>query len=184
VTGHLAEQVEELVGNGIAFGLAVRFERQPGVLGSADTVRRALAAGLTPPFLVTAADTVYIEDDVGRFAAAFTESGAAGALAVRRDPPPHAPHRQAVKVVDGRVEKVVDDDAANPLSSAPLWAFGPELVPYLDDLSGPPYEIGDALMHAIAGGHAIVGLEIGPTRDLTYPVDLVVENFPYLGHGS
>jgi NDP-sugar pyrophosphorylase family protein len=184
VTGHLAEQVEELVGDGSAFGLAVRFERQPGVLGSADTVRRALEAELAPPFLVTAADTVYTGGDVGRFAAAFAESGAAGALAVRRDPPPRAPHRQAVKVVDGRVEKVVDGDAANAFSSAPLWAFGPELVPFLDDLSGPPYEIADALTAAIAAGKSIAAVEIGSTRDLTHPVDLVVENVPYLSPGS
>lgn len=184
VTGHLAEQVEELVGDGSAFGLSVRFERQPGVLGSADTVQRALAAGLEPPFLVTAADTVYFSGDVGRFADAFVDSGAAGALAVRRDPAPDAPHRQAVKVVDGRVEQVVDPDRESPLSSAPLWAFGPDLVRYLDGLSGPPYEIADALAHAIADGLAIAGVEIGPTRDLTHPVDLVEENFPYLSQGS
>ena len=49
VTGHLAEQVEELVGDGSGFGLEARFVRQPGVLGSADTVMRALAAGAEPP---------------------------------------------------------------------------------------------------------------------------------------
>src|ERR671935_3300594 len=36
VTGHLAEQVEALVGDGAAFGLAVSFVRQPEPLGSAD----------------------------------------------------------------------------------------------------------------------------------------------------
>jgi NDP-sugar pyrophosphorylase family protein len=180
VTGHLAEQVEELVGDGGAFGLAARFVRQPGVLGSADTVRRALAAGLEPPFLVTAADTVYRSGDVGRFAAAFADSGTAGALAVRRAPAPETPHRQAVKVVDGRVVEPVDDDPSNPLSSAPLWAFGPELVRFLDGLSGPPYEIADALRAGIAAGLPIAGIEIGPTRDLTHPADLVVENVAYL----
>ena len=66
VTGHLAEQVESLVGDGSGFGLEIRFVRQPGVLGSADTVRRSLAAGAEAPLLVTAADTVYT---VGRRAA-------------------------------------------------------------------------------------------------------------------
>src|SRR4051812_32604487 len=51
VTGHLAEQVERLVGDGSGFGLELRFARQPGVLGSADTVVRALAAGAEPPLL-------------------------------------------------------------------------------------------------------------------------------------
>src|SRR4051794_41596308 len=95
VTGHLAGQVEELVGDGSAFGLEVRYARQPGVLGSADTVQRALAAGATPPFLVTAADTVYGTGDVRRFAEAYTGSGAPGALAVRREPAPDPPHRPA-----------------------------------------------------------------------------------------
>ena len=58
VTGHLAEQVEELAGDGRGFGLELRCVRQPGVLGSADAVRRALAGGAEPPLLVSAADTL------------------------------------------------------------------------------------------------------------------------------
>jgi NDP-sugar pyrophosphorylase family protein len=67
VTGHLAEQVEALVGDGSGFGLRVRFARQPGVLGSADTVQRAIAAGLEPPFLVCGADTVFEPGAIPRF---------------------------------------------------------------------------------------------------------------------
>src|SRR5437588_1685873 len=40
VTGHLAEQVEALVGDGTAFGVDVRYARQPEPDGSADAVRR------------------------------------------------------------------------------------------------------------------------------------------------
>jgi NDP-sugar pyrophosphorylase family protein len=177
VTGHLAEQVEELVGNGSAFGLEVRLVRQPGVLGSADAVQRGVASGAEPPFLVSAADTVYSRGDVARFVEAFARSSAAGAIAVRREPG----GRQPVRVTGGLVEKLLDDDASNPLSAAPLWAFGPDLVPLLDGLSGPPYEIADAVERALAAGLPIAGIEIGATRDLTGPVDLVVENFPYLG---
>jgi UDP-N-acetylglucosamine diphosphorylase / glucose-1-phosphate thymidylyltransferase / UDP-N-acetylgalactosamine diphosphorylase / glucosamine-1-phosphate N-acetyltransferase / galactosamine-1-phosphate N-acetyltransferase len=177
VTGHLAEQVEELVGDGSAFGLEIRFARQPGMLGSADAVQRGVAAGAVPPFLVSAADTVYSPGDVARFAAAFSPGSAAGAIAVRRDPP----GRQPVRVNGGLVEKLRDDDASNPLSAAPLWAFGPDILPLLEGLSGPPYEIADGVERAIAAGLPIAGIEIGPTRDLTDPVDLVVENFPYLG---
>jgi dTDP-glucose pyrophosphorylase len=181
VTGHLAEQVEELAGDGSAFGLELRYARQPGVLGSADAVRRALAAGVEPPLLVTAADTVYSAGDPGRFLTAFAAVDAAGALAVRRDPPPEPPHRAAVRVVGGLVETVLDADPANPLGAAPLWVLGPQVIPFLEGLSGPPYELADAVQHAVAAGLAIAGVEIGKTRDLTYPVDLVRENFPYLG---
>ena len=180
VTGHLAEQVEDLVGDGSGFGLEVRFVRQPGVLGSADTVQRAIAAGVDAPFLVVAADTLFTAGDVGRFARAFAESGAAGAMSGRYDPPGD-PKRTALKVVNGLVVAPIDRDPDNKLSSAPLWAFGPALVPFLDGLSGPPYELADVFSHAIAAGLPIAGVVLGKTRDLTYPVDLVQENFPYLG---
>ena len=181
VTGHLAGQVEALVGDGSEFGLEVRFVRQPGVLGSADAVQRCIGAGAEAPFLIVAADTVFTAGDLGRFARAFAESGAAGAMSGRRDPPADYPHRAALKVVDGLVAKPVDRDPANKLGSAPLWGFGRELLPFLEGLSGPPYELGDAFVHAIAAGFSIAAVEIGKTRDLTYPVDLVRENFPYLG---
>jgi NDP-sugar pyrophosphorylase family protein len=180
ITGHLAQQVEELVGDGSAFGLEVLVTRQPGVLGSADCVRRALAAGIEPPFLVAGADTVFAAGDLARFAAAASSSRAAGALAVRREPPPDPPHRWGTRVEDGRVTRVLDDDPAAEVSGAPLWTFGPALVPFLDGLPGPPYELADAFAHGLESGLEIAGIEIGKTRDLTHPGDLVEENFPYL----
>lgn len=180
VTGHLAEQVEELVGDGRAFGLDVRAVRQPSVLGSADAVERALAAGAAPPCLVLAADTAFTAGDIGHFARAFARSGAAGAMSGRRDPPAEAPQRAAIKIVDGLVVKPIDDDPANPVGSAPLWAIGAELLPFVAGLPGPPFELGLAFERAIAAGLPIAGLEIGKTRDLTDPIDVVRENFTYL----
>jgi glucose-1-phosphate thymidylyltransferase len=180
VTGHLAEQVEELVGDGSGFGLDVRTVRQPAVLGSADAVKRAFAAGAEPPCLVLAADTAFTPGDVRLFAQAFARSGAAGAMSGRRDPPAEAPQRAAIKIVDGLVVKPIDDDPDNPVGSAPLWAIGPELLPFIAGLPGPPFELGLAFERAIAAGLPVAGLEIGKTRDLTYPIDLVRENFTYL----
>ena len=180
VTGHLAEQVEELVGDGRGFGLDVRTVRQPSVLGSADAVKRALAAGAEPPCLVLAADTVFTAGDIGLFAQAFERSGAAGAMSGRRDPPADAPQRAAIRIVDGLVVKPIDDDPGNQVGSAPLWGIGPELLPFLADLPGPPFELSLAFERAIAAGLPVAGLEIGKTRDLTHPIDLVRENFTYL----
>ena len=178
VTGHLAEQVEELVGDGAAFGLRVTVARQPSVLGSADTVQRGIAAGAVPPLLVVAADTVFQPGDVQRFAAAA--HGAAGALAYRYEPPPDPPHRFGMRVVDGLAVNVLDRDPATTTSGAPLWALGAELVPWLEGLGGPPYELSQAFDRAIAAGLEIKAIEVGKTRDLTHPADLVRENFPYL----
>lgn len=181
VTGHLAEQVEELVGDGSAFGLDVRTVRQPGVLGSADAVRRGLSAGIEPPFLVSAADTVFTHGDISLVVESFSRVEAAGAMCGRRDPPARAPQRAALKIVGGLVVEPIDDDPDNTLGSAPLWVLGAALVPYLDGLSGPPFELSHAFARAIADRLAIAGYEIGKTRDLTHPIDLVRENFPYLG---
>jgi CTP:molybdopterin cytidylyltransferase MocA len=179
VTGHLAEQVERLLGDGSGFGLELRYARQPQADGSADAVARALAAGAEPPLVVVGADTVFTAGDLGRFARAFADSDAVGAVAFRRDPPP-GPGKPPIRVVDGRVERVVDDDAANPRGSAPLWGLAAAAAPFLADLRGPPYELAEAFQRAIDGGKRVAGIEIGKTRDLTRPVDLVVQNFPYL----
>jgi NDP-sugar pyrophosphorylase family protein len=179
VAGHLAEQVEELAADG-AFGLETRFVRQPRADGSADAVRRALAAGATAPCLITAADTVYGAGDTGRFAEAFRASRAAGAIAVRADPPP-GPGKPGVRIdAAGRVERMIDQEGGSGLSAAPLWGLGAELLAYLEDLPGPPFELAEAYQRAIDAGVTIVAVEIGRTRDLTDPLDLVRENFRYL----
>jgi dTDP-glucose pyrophosphorylase len=179
VSGHLAEQVESLVGDGSAFGLQVVYARQPRADGSADAVKRALAAGAPIPALVSAADTNYRPGDVRRFTDAFLDGGTAGAIAARRG---HVPTRSkpGLRVESRRITRVVDIDPELPLTSAPLWALGPELVPYLEGLPGPPWELADAYQGAIDDGLEIAAIEIGKTRDLTDPLDLVEENFPYL----
>jgi glucose-1-phosphate thymidylyltransferase len=180
VTGHLAEQLEELVGDGSGFGVEARFVRQPRADGSGQAVRVAIEGGAGTPAIVVAADSVFRPGDVGRFAEAFAASGAAGALAVRRDPPP-GPERAAVRVGDdGRITRLPDDDPANPLSAAALWGLGAGIAGELGSLSGPPYELAEAYQRAMAAGTLVKAIEIGPTRDLTRPLDLVRENFPYL----
>jgi mannose-1-phosphate guanylyltransferase len=178
VTGHLAEQVEALAGDGSAFGVAVRCVRQPDVLGSADAVRRALDGGAEPPLLVSAADTVFRAGDAGHFARAFGESGAAGAVAVRKDPGP-GPDRAAVQRSGAQVVRMRADDPDAAWTPAPLWGLGPAVAGRLC-LDRPPHELENAYQSAIDVGAAVLAVEIGKTRDLTYPLDLVEENFPYL----
>jgi NDP-sugar pyrophosphorylase family protein len=179
VTGHLAEQVEAMAGDGSAFGLEVRAVRQPGVLGSADAVERAVTAGAKTPLLVSAADTLFGQGDISLFAAAFAgERSAAGALAVRTDPPP-GKGRNAIRRVDGRVVALRDDDPANPWSGAPLWGIRAPVAERLC-LDRAPFELENAFQAAIDAGETVMSVEIGKTRDLTYPLDLVKENFPYL----
>ena len=162
VTGHLAEEVEALLGDGSAFGVRIRYVRQPRADGSADAVRRALAAGTATPTLVTGADHVFGRGTFERFLADW--GTAAGAVAARRGEPP----------LDPRVSRAFPDSAG--LTGVPLWGLGPALVPHLADLPGPPFELAEVFGRA----GDVRGVVVAGTRDLTHPVDLIRENFPYL----
>jgi glucose-1-phosphate thymidylyltransferase len=173
VIGRLGAQIERLLDG---FPAELRFVCQPEPLGSGDAVARAEGE---PPYLVTGADTVFQPGDVAAFSAAV--EGAAGAIAVRRVPAPDPPHRHGVRVVDGRVTRVLDDDPVNPLAGAPLWMIGDDLHRIVRGRPGnPPYELATAFQQAVEAAEVIRGVEIGPTRDLTYPLDLVESNFAYL----
>jgi GTP:adenosylcobinamide-phosphate guanylyltransferase len=172
VTGHLAEQVEGLLGDGSGFRLELAYVRQPRADGSADAVRRALESGAEAPVLVTGADTVFAPGSVATFVGAW--DSAPGALAARE-----GGTKAGIRIEDGRVSRVVDPSATE-LTSLPLWGLGAEIVPLLDGLSGPPFELKDAYERAVERGLEVRGVVLPGTRDLTHPVDLVTENFSYL----
>jgi len=173
VTGHLADQVEELLA---LLPYRIRLVSQPDPVGSADAVRRA---EVEPPFLVTASDTVYERGDPGRFWQRFEESGAAGAISMRHQP--GRPAHTRIRAENGRVVKVVDPTDESGWTAAPLMAVGPSVAARIaGDLPGPPFELAHAFQQAIDAGERVEAVGIGTTRDLTDPLDLVEENFPYL----
>lgn len=175
VTGHLAKQVERLVGDGTAFGLRARFVRQREPLGSADAVLRALEGGATPPLLITGADTVFSSGDLARAVEAWQGTSAAGALGVRQG----GREEQTPVLVEGTtVVQIGGQNHAH--TAAPLWILGEELVAALREVPGPPFEIANAVGEAIARDREILALPLGPTRDLTRPTDVVRQNFAYL----
>jgi CTP:molybdopterin cytidylyltransferase MocA len=143
VTGHLAEQVEALLE---PLPYEIRFVRQPPGQGSADAVLRAHA---NPPYLVVAADNLFTEGDLARFA----REGAG---------------------LDGATAKHGEE-------RPPLWLIGERVHRFLDPLPGKaPYELQDVFKNAIDAGAEVSAIQVGRTRDLTEPVDLVRQNFPYL----
>jgi NDP-sugar pyrophosphorylase family protein len=178
VTGYRAEQVEAVAGAASAFGLGIRTVHQPRPEGAADAIRRAAAE---PPYLVTAADTVYRSGDVARFAAVTADAGA-GAISVRRQP--GRPRETRIRVHGGRVARVVDPSSTDELTAAPLVLVGDAVHQRIAEVTQPPYkppyDSGQAFQLAIDAGHEVGAVEIGPTRDLTRPIDLLHENFEYL----
>jgi CTP:molybdopterin cytidylyltransferase MocA len=98
----------------------------------------------------------------------------------------HAPF--VVSVADtvyarGDVRRFVDaweSSGATGAAAPPLWGVGIELPPYLEELPGPPFELRQAFERARAAGTTVASLELGPSRALTDPADLVAHNFVYL----
>ena len=165
VTGHLAEQVEAAARRRLGLrrrGSVTSASRDAD--GSADAVRlrarrRRAGAGARRPAPTTSSAR-------GTFETFVAEWGdAPGAVAARRGEPP----------LDARVARFFADP--DGLTGVPLWGLGAELVPFLDDLPGPPFELADAFG---ARGRMFAASSCAGTRDLTHPVDLIRENFPYL----
>lgn len=168
VSGHLAEQVERIAGDGSSFGLELAHARQTSPDGSAHAVA---AAGAAAPYLVVGADQVFAPGDLAAFAEAFERGGADGAVAVQDRP-------GTVEAGGGVVTRVLGGGRA----AAPLWAVGPGVAPFVEALPGaPPHELARAFQDAIDAGGRVLAVEIGATLDLTTPADLLELNFPYLG---
>jgi hypothetical protein len=165
VTGHLAEQVE-------AYWRRLGLRRPDHVCRQPARTARPTPSGAprrrrATPALVTGADHVFAKGTIDWFLQEW--DGAPGAIAARRGLPP----------VDSRLAKAFADVAE--LTSVPLWGLGAELVPFLEDLPGPPCELADAYGRALDAGVEVRGVVVPGTRDLTHVVDLIRHNFPYLG---
>jgi hypothetical protein len=118
VTGHLAEQVEELLGDGSGFDLDLRSPKRRARL--LPTPFRAVADAAEPPARERGGCR-----PPATFAAsssALDGSGAAGALAVRRDDPradaAHRPRAHAGGPSSGWSRR-----PGNRLGAAPLWVL-------------------------------------------------------------
>ena len=170
VVGHLADRIQQLLDG---FPHELRFVHQPEVLGAADAVLRG---ELDPPYLVVGADTRFAPGAV----TAFVERASAYENALAVQPRATAPRKDRVRVENGVVVRFDNDDPADMTTGATLWLIGPSAHAQLDDVPGPPFEIKDAFQRALDDGVPIGAIEVGPTRDLTHPADVIRENFGYL----
>ena len=88
----------------------------------------------------------------------------------------------------GAVERFASEAAASDGAvgcvgdeRAPLWLLGQRVHARLDPLPGdPPYELQDVFRLATGDGARVSAIQVGATRGLTSPADVVRENFPYL----
>ena len=105
----------------------------------------------------------------------WLDSGVPAGLAVRSG---GGEGKTPVRVEARRVVEIGGE--RGELTAAPLWFFAAGVLPRLEGLPGPPFELAAAFRDDAGTGIEVLALDVGPTRDLTRPEDVVVENFPYL----
>ncbi len=120
---------------------------------------------------------------VREFAEAWEQSGAEGAIAVRRLP--GRPPSTRIGVEGDRVVRVPDPGSDTDLTAAPLWAFdgrdrarAPRACASRRSSRRSRWRLRSSARSTPAAH--VLSHETGPTRDLTNPLDLVEENFTYL----
>jgi len=97
---HLAEQIEEVLGNGSAYGLEVLYSNDGGeLLGTGGALRRALPL-LGDKFLVLYGDS-YLRCDYAGIAQAYLDSGKQGLMTVYRNDGQY--DASNVQMADGRL---------------------------------------------------------------------------------
>ena len=108
----------------------------------------------------------------------------ARALAAGAAPPLllSAAHTTHLLVEGSRILRIRDPEGG--MTAAPLMGLREAVLRELPAVCRPPfnapYEVADAFQRAIDAGATVAAIPTGATRDLTNPLDLVEENFPYL----
>ena len=111
--------------------------------------------------------------------------GSADAVARAQATPPYLVLAADTLYEEGAIARVAAHDgpaaAWSGEARAPLWLVDERVHGFLDPLPGnPPYELQHVFRLAEDAGTRVSAIQVGRTRDLTSPVDLVRENFPYL----
>ncbi len=91
---------------------------------------------MVPPFLVTAADTLYAPGTVAEVLAAWDDADA-GAITIRRQP--GRPAATRIRVEDGLVRRVPAPDSTDDVTAAPLLVVGRPVAAEIPAACREPY---------------------------------------------
>jgi dTDP-glucose pyrophosphorylase len=184
VVGHLKEPIMRHLGDGSAFGVAVRYVEQQQTLGIAHAVMQ-LERHIDRPFLLYLGDILYVPRDLGSMIRIAEREGAAVVLAAKREPQREAIFRNFLVDADerGRVSRVVEKPRhlVNDLKGCGIYYFLPD---FFDAVRLTPrtalrdeYEITHAIQIAIDLGQKVfVAPVVEWDLNITFPVDILEGN--------
>jgi NDP-sugar pyrophosphorylase family protein len=157
---HLPGTIEDVLGTGRRWGLAIRYCDEPVILGTGGGPRavRGLFGG--EPMLIVNGDVLF-DFDVRRVLAAHRASSAVATLALRRNPVPHA-YSPVVTDRSGRIVSI--SGRPRPASGrvgmfASVHVLDPRLLDRLPD--GASDSVRDLYIPLLAEGAHLLGVHTG-----------------------
>jgi dTDP-glucose pyrophosphorylase len=184
VVGHFKEPIMRHLGDGSAFGVAVRYVEQQQTLGIAHAVMQ-LEPHIDRPFLLYLGDILYVPRELGSMKTIAEREGATVVLAAK-----HEPNREAILknfLIDadarGRVRRVVEKPRylLNDLKGCGIYYLLPD---FFDAVRQTPrtalrdeYEITQAIQIAIDLGQGVfVAPVVEWDLNITFAVDILEGN--------
>ena len=115
VVGHLGRRIVDVLGNGSAFGVKIRYVEQERRLGLAHAVGQ-LERHVAGPFMLMLGDIFFEVDDLAQMARIHDKTNAAAVLAVKDEHDPAAIRRNFAVLADdeGRVRRVIEKPRVVP----------------------------------------------------------------------
>ncbi|MCB9420275.1 MAG: nucleotidyltransferase family protein [Ardenticatenaceae bacterium] len=190
VTHHLAEQIEQYVADGAAWGLTAVCCRQPEMLGTAHALQTAVTAyphlfEEELPFLLTATDYILPPTYLADLTAAHQQNGADITISLKELPLADIIGRSCVKFEEnghgrgrGRIVRIIEKPIANeidnPFTASLTFILPGVTLDYLGRVRPSPrgeLEIQDAINQMIAAGLTAGGLVQPTPREWTLETD-------------
>lgn len=126
VIGHLGHRIQEIMGDGSAWGVTLKYVEQQERLGLAHAVGQ-LGPHINRPFLLMLGDIFFEMENLGAMAAAFEESDTAAVLAVKQEPDVEAIKRNFAVLLndDGLVRRVIEKprNVPNKMKGCGIYLF-------------------------------------------------------------
>ncbi len=195
VVGHLADEIQDFVGDGAAYGVRLLYREQAERLGTAHAVMQAVDF-ITGETMVLAGDTAFGPDHIGGLLRFHRRTGADLSLSLKRVSPERLTATSSVALAPddalpleqgGRITHIVEKPAPgaapSDVAAAPLHIYPPSLAEYLPRVelsSRGEYELADVVNMMIADGLRALGKIEPAAPNLTDQRDILRLNFDYL----
>lgn len=142
------------------------------------------------PLITVAGDTVFNLDELRSFHHEFISSKSNILLGVKERPKKEILRRSNIVVKSNDtmiVEKILEkpsiEEIVGNLSGVPIWGFKTHAWNYLRNTeisARGEFDIAGTVSFALKRNEQVLAVEMSETNDLTFPIDILLYNFPYI----